>query len=154
MSVWSLTYQQSVFKRCHSDKQLSEFYLQDGGKIQLAQTWNKITSTSPHVWITVRTWWRRRLIGDTDRSRDLSPQPPTPNAIRHGENTAALPSFSATAAVPDSALPARGEPAAILTSAAAKCQHSLTTSLSASATSRTIDKPRFRRLPRTRARSH
>jgi len=31
MSVWSLTYQQSVFKRCHSDKRFSEFYLQDGG---------------------------------------------------------------------------------------------------------------------------
>jgi len=28
--------QQSLFKRYHSDKQLSEFYLQDGGKNQLA----------------------------------------------------------------------------------------------------------------------
>jgi len=27
-----MTYQQSVFKRYHSDKHLSEFYLQDGGK--------------------------------------------------------------------------------------------------------------------------
>ena len=32
MSIWSLTYQQSIFNWCHSDKQLSEFYLQDGGK--------------------------------------------------------------------------------------------------------------------------
>ena len=36
MSIWSLTYQQSVFKRCHSDKQFSEFYLQDGGRNQPA----------------------------------------------------------------------------------------------------------------------
>ena len=36
MSVWSPTYQQSVFKRYHSDEQFSEFYLQDGGKNQLA----------------------------------------------------------------------------------------------------------------------
>ena len=35
MSAWSLTYQQSVFKGYHSDKHLSEFYLQDGGKNQL-----------------------------------------------------------------------------------------------------------------------
>ena len=27
--MWSLTYQQSVFKRYHSDKHLSEFYLRD-----------------------------------------------------------------------------------------------------------------------------
>ena len=36
MSIWSLTYQQSVFKRYHSDKHFSEFYLQDDGKNQLA----------------------------------------------------------------------------------------------------------------------
>jgi len=36
MSIWSPSYQQSVLKRYHSDKQLSEFYLQDGGKSQLA----------------------------------------------------------------------------------------------------------------------
>ena len=35
-------YQQSVFKRYHSDKHFSGFYLQDGGKNQLAQIWNKI----------------------------------------------------------------------------------------------------------------
>jgi len=29
-------YQQSVFKRYHSDKHFSEFYLEDGGKNQLA----------------------------------------------------------------------------------------------------------------------
>jgi len=29
------------------------FYLQDGGKNQLAQIWNKITSLSPHVYETV-----------------------------------------------------------------------------------------------------
>ena len=33
---WSLTYQQSVFKRYHSDKCFSDCYLQDGGKNQLA----------------------------------------------------------------------------------------------------------------------
>ena len=32
MSISPLTYQQSVFKRYHSDKHLSDFYLQDGGK--------------------------------------------------------------------------------------------------------------------------
>ena len=36
MSIWSLTYQPSEFKRYHSDKYFSEFYLQDGGKNQLA----------------------------------------------------------------------------------------------------------------------
>ena len=49
MSIWSLTYQQSVFKRYHSDKHLLEFYLQDGGKNQLAEIWNKITLLSPYV---------------------------------------------------------------------------------------------------------
>ena len=38
MSTWSLTCQQSVFKRYHSDKHFSDFYLQDGGKNQLADT--------------------------------------------------------------------------------------------------------------------
>jgi len=37
ISVLSPTYQQSVSKRYQSDKHLSEFYLQDGGKNQLAQ---------------------------------------------------------------------------------------------------------------------
>ena len=36
MSVWSLTYEQSVYKRSQSEKHLSEMYLQDGGKNQLA----------------------------------------------------------------------------------------------------------------------
>jgi len=36
MSIWSSSYQQSMFKRFHNDKHLSEFYLQDGGKNQLA----------------------------------------------------------------------------------------------------------------------
>jgi len=36
MISWSLTYQQNVFKRYHSDKHLLELYLQDGGKNQLA----------------------------------------------------------------------------------------------------------------------
>jgi len=36
MFMWSLTYQQNVFKRYHSDKHVSDFYLQDGGKNQLA----------------------------------------------------------------------------------------------------------------------
>jgi len=30
MSMWSLTYQQSISKHYHSDKHFSEFYLQDG----------------------------------------------------------------------------------------------------------------------------
>ena len=38
-----MTYQQSVLKRYHSDKHLSDFYLQDGGNNQLASIWNKIT---------------------------------------------------------------------------------------------------------------
>jgi len=36
MSIWSLTNQQGVFKRYHVDKHLSEFYLQVGGRNQLA----------------------------------------------------------------------------------------------------------------------
>ena len=36
MSISSLTYQQTVFKRYRSDKHLWKFYLQDGGKDQLA----------------------------------------------------------------------------------------------------------------------
>ena len=36
MSVWSLACRQSVFQWYHSEKHLSEFYPQDGGKIQLA----------------------------------------------------------------------------------------------------------------------
>jgi len=47
--LWSLAYQQSVFKRYHSDKHFWEFYLQDGGKNQLAQIWTIITSLSPDV---------------------------------------------------------------------------------------------------------
>jgi len=39
----SLTYQQSVFKRYHSDIHFSEFYLQDGGKIQLEQNYVTVT---------------------------------------------------------------------------------------------------------------
>jgi len=35
MSILSPSYQQSVFKHYHSDKYLSEFYLQDGDKNQL-----------------------------------------------------------------------------------------------------------------------
>ena len=31
--MWSLTNQQKVFKRYHGDEHFSEFYLQDGGKI-------------------------------------------------------------------------------------------------------------------------
>jgi len=37
------------FKRYHSDKHLSEVYLQDGGNNKLAWIWNKITSTSRYV---------------------------------------------------------------------------------------------------------
>jgi len=36
MSVWSLSGQQSVFQRYHSEKHLSEFYPQDGRNSQLA----------------------------------------------------------------------------------------------------------------------
>ena len=49
-----LTYQQSVFKRYDSDKHFSAFYLQDGGKNELAQIRNKMTSLSPHVYAIVR----------------------------------------------------------------------------------------------------
>jgi len=38
MSIWSLTRERSVFKCCHSDRHLWEFYTQNGGKNQLAQT--------------------------------------------------------------------------------------------------------------------
>ena len=36
MSVRSLTYKQSVFKRYYKDERFSEFYLQDGDKNKLA----------------------------------------------------------------------------------------------------------------------
>jgi len=48
MFLWSLIYQQRVFKRYHSDKHFSQiFFLQDGGQNQL----NKITSLSPYVYV-------------------------------------------------------------------------------------------------------
>jgi len=43
MSLWSLTDQQSVFKRYHSKKHLWEFYPQNGGEITLL---------SPYVYIS------------------------------------------------------------------------------------------------------
>ena len=46
----SLTYQQSVFKRYHSDKHFSEFYLEDGGKSQRTYVWTKISSLSPYAY--------------------------------------------------------------------------------------------------------
>ena len=48
MSMWSLTYEQSVaYLSAITVTNVSEsFYLQDGGKNQLADTWNKITSLS------------------------------------------------------------------------------------------------------------
>ena len=46
MSIWSSSYQQIVFKRDHSEKHLSEFYLQDGGKNQLEGKYS-LESTDP-----------------------------------------------------------------------------------------------------------
>ena len=40
VNTGALTYQQSVYKRHHSDKQFSEFYIRDGGKNQQTQIWN------------------------------------------------------------------------------------------------------------------
>jgi len=54
MSVWSLIYQQSVFKRYHGDKHFLEFYLQDGGKNQLAYT-----SLWPYVYRSLLTGYHR-----------------------------------------------------------------------------------------------
>jgi len=54
MSVWSLIYQQSVFKRYHGDKHFLEFYLQDGGKNQLAYT-----SLPPYVYHSLLTAYHR-----------------------------------------------------------------------------------------------
>ena len=56
MSIWSPTDQQSVFKRYHGDKHVSEFYLQDGGKNQLTQIWNKITSLPPYTHRNIASW--------------------------------------------------------------------------------------------------
>ena len=50
MSVWSLTYRQSVFKWQQSNKHLSEFYPRDGGENQLAWLRNETTSLSPDVY--------------------------------------------------------------------------------------------------------
>jgi len=49
MSAWSLTRQESIFKRYHGDKYLSEFYRQEDGENQLADIWEKITKPSPCV---------------------------------------------------------------------------------------------------------
>ena len=46
MSIWSSSYQQIVFKRDHSEKHLSKFYLQDGGKNQLEGKYS-LVSTDP-----------------------------------------------------------------------------------------------------------
>jgi len=56
MSIWSLTYQQSVFNRYLSDKHFSVFYLQDGNKNQLAYMWNKITSMLPYAYAPHRLY--------------------------------------------------------------------------------------------------
>ena len=54
MSTWSLTYQQTIFKQCHSNKHFSAFYPQDGGEKRLAYIiWNKITSLSPCVYFAI-----------------------------------------------------------------------------------------------------
>jgi len=46
MPMWSLTYQQSVFKCYHTDKHFSEFlYLQDGGKNELDMEQNDVGVT-------------------------------------------------------------------------------------------------------------
>jgi len=49
ITVWSPTYQQIIFKHYHSDKHLSEFYLQDGGKINWHRYGTIITSLSRQV---------------------------------------------------------------------------------------------------------
>ena len=49
MSVWLLTWQQSVFKRYHSSKRFWEFYPQDGGENQPAYIWIEIAS--PYVYL-------------------------------------------------------------------------------------------------------
>jgi len=43
----SLTYQQSIFKRYHSDKHFLEFYLQDGGKINWRRYGTKLRHWHP-----------------------------------------------------------------------------------------------------------
>jgi len=43
MSIWSVTYQQRVFKHYHSGKHFSKFYLQDGGKNQPQQNYVTVT---------------------------------------------------------------------------------------------------------------
>jgi len=48
-SLWSLAFQQSVFQRYRSEKHLSQFYPQDGGKSQLAL---KLRHCHP-----VYRWW-------------------------------------------------------------------------------------------------
>ena len=53
MSIRSIAYQQSVYKRCYSNQHFSEFYLQDGGENQLVQLWNEITSLSPYVYANI-----------------------------------------------------------------------------------------------------
>ena len=47
MSIWSLNYQQSVFKSYHGDRYFSELYLQDGGKKSTGIDIKK--SLSPYV---------------------------------------------------------------------------------------------------------
>ena len=56
MSIWSLTYQQSVFKRYHSDIHLSEFYLQAGGENQLAYKINVASSWDMEIGLNSLGW--------------------------------------------------------------------------------------------------
>ena len=49
MFILSPTHQQSVFKRCHSDKHFSEFFTYKMAAEINWHLWNKITSLSPYI---------------------------------------------------------------------------------------------------------
>jgi len=73
MSTGSLTYQQSVFKRYMTViKHCQSFYLQDGGKNQLAQIRNKVTSLS----VTLCIAGSKPAIGVNPRYRDTGAEQP------------------------------------------------------------------------------
>ena len=70
MSTRSLTCQKRVFKRYHSDKHFSQFYLQDGGKNQLERNYATVTLSIRKRGQQKRVSWcviRRQTVSDCAR---------------------------------------------------------------------------------------
>jgi len=118
MSTWSLTCQQSVFKRYHSDKHFSEFYLQDGGKNQLADTEQYYVTVT--LLLLIYSWrggmqvrarrWRARAASTVPRTRTAcrtaSAVAPTAHRPRRPTWSVAATDRPTRACVPSNATPA------------------------------------------------